>query len=40
LVSFLLIAGAGAYSLDAWLSRRLAAEPHRQIDVALPSFAG
>ena len=40
LVSFLLVAGAGAYSIDAWLSRRLTAQPRRSIDVALPSFAG
>jgi len=40
LVSFLLVAGAGAYSIDAWLLRRLTAEPHRSRDLALPSLAG
>ena len=40
LVSFLLVVGAGAWSTDAWLLKRSAAEPHRSIERDLPAFAG
>jgi uncharacterized membrane protein YphA (DoxX/SURF4 family) len=40
LVSFLLVAGAGAYSIDAWLLRRVTTEPHRPMERDLPAFAG
>jgi putative oxidoreductase len=39
LVSFLLVVGAGAYSVDAWLLKRVTVEPHRSMGHGRPALA-